>query len=128
MNSRPASDALARVRHVERALAVEVGSSRFLPHLTLHETEAWVFAAPEQIAIRFEDLSLESKVAKIVAAAGGPESINDSYETTPSRQLTSLIPVYTKVADGLRIIRTAGLDVVLTQCPHARAWFESLRA
>src|SRR5829696_144397 len=34
-----------RWRHVEAAVAQAVGSSRFRPHLVLHETEAWVLAA-----------------------------------------------------------------------------------
>ena len=35
---------LERVTHVEDAFAADVSNQRFMPHLTLHEFEAWVFA------------------------------------------------------------------------------------
>jgi hypothetical protein len=45
MADRPAGPAEARVQHVEAAMARAIGDDRFVPHLSLHELEAWVYAA-----------------------------------------------------------------------------------
>jgi hypothetical protein len=55
MASRPEGDAVTRVKHVEQALAATIGDDRFLPNLVLHEIEAWVLAAYEQLGSLYED-------------------------------------------------------------------------
>ena len=52
--------------------------------------------------------------------------MDDGPETAPSKRLQRLFPTYDKVVDGPAVIAAAGLDAVLEQCPHARAWLESL--
>jgi hypothetical protein len=52
--------------------------------------------------------------------------VDDGPQTAPSKRLEQLFPTYAKVADGSAIIAAAGLEVILDQCPHARAWLESL--
>src|SRR5690349_15910361 len=46
MASRPAGSARSRVTHVEAAWASRVNDRRFIPHLVLHEYEAWIFSDP----------------------------------------------------------------------------------
>jgi hypothetical protein len=50
MANRPIGSPYSRVEHVESALADVVGSGRFLPHLVLHEIEAWVLADCSRLA------------------------------------------------------------------------------
>lgn len=50
MADRPVGSPYVRVEHVENALAQAVGNSRFLPHLVLHEIEAWVLADCSRLA------------------------------------------------------------------------------
>jgi len=111
---------------VEAAMAEAVGSRRFRPHLVLHETEAWVLAAGDLAAHRFGRPGLGSKIAGIVASAGGPELVDDGPQTAPSKRLLQLFPTYAKLVDGPAIIAEAGLETILGECPHAQAWLESL--
>jgi len=64
MADRPDGCAPERVRHVESAIATTVGDPRFVPHLVLHELEAWVFAAADQLA------SLRGEQARGLRRAG----------------------------------------------------------
>ena len=45
MADRPSGHAIAKVEHVEHAIAMAMGTNRFLPNLVLHEIEAWVWLA-----------------------------------------------------------------------------------
>ncbi|MFB9300302.1 DUF4276 family protein [Kibdelosporangium philippinense] len=49
MSNRPNGSAHDRVDHVERELRAHFGDARFLPHLVLHELEAWVFVANAEL-------------------------------------------------------------------------------
>src|ERR1700743_3740955 len=47
MAARTQGDPLQGVRDVEGAMSEVIGDRRFVPHLTLHELESWVFAAAD---------------------------------------------------------------------------------
>jgi Domain of unknown function (DUF4276) len=126
MADRPPAGPEERVSHVEEAIAAAVASPRFRPHLTLHETEAWVFAATDELADRFGNPSLGTRAAQIVGSAGGPEWVNDGPTTAPSKRLLQLCADYTKVVDGPAVLADAGLEPIFDQCPHARRWLHSL--
>jgi hypothetical protein len=49
MSTRPIGSPYERVAHVEEQMRSAIGESRFMPHLVLHETETWVFAAAQQL-------------------------------------------------------------------------------
>jgi hypothetical protein len=98
MGDRPDVAAIDRVRHAERALATTVDDPRFVPHLTLHETEAWVFAAADALADLLDDRSIGSDLRKIVDEAGGPELINDNPATAPSKRLRARFPAYQRLS------------------------------
>ena len=122
MASRPNGSALERVEHVEQALAKYFNDPRFLPHLVLHELEAWVFAASEQLGSLFPDESLTARLQADVASAGGPEGINDHPETAPSKRLARYCVGYTKTMDGPLAIADLGVERLRPQCPHLDSW------
>jgi hypothetical protein len=127
MDSRPSGDPYVRVKHVESALVEAIGDRRFRPHLVLHELEAWVFAAAEQLGwILGADLA--SRLREDVAAAGGPELVNDSPATAPSKRLLSYCPTYAKTMDGPLALTELGLAELRAQCPHLDEWLRSLKA
>jgi hypothetical protein len=65
MASRPGGGSPVQlVTHVGAAVAAHIGNARFVPHLTLHEVEAWVFAAGWQLA----DLRSDPKLARAAVA------------------------------------------------------------
>lgn len=122
MASRPNGSALERVEHVEQALAKHFDDPRFLPNLVLHELEAWVFAAHEQLGWLFADEALTTKLQIDITSAGGPESINDHPETAPSKRLTRYCASYVKTTDGPLAIADLGVDRLRRQCPHLDSW------
>lgn len=126
MADRPNVDALAGVTHVERALFADVGDPRFLPHLVLHETEAWVFAAADQLGAYYGDSELAARLTADVSSAGGPELVNDGPTTAPSKRLLGYRPDYAKTLDGPLAIADLGLPALRARCPHLDAWLGEL--
>ncbi|HEX5118733.1 MAG TPA: DUF4276 family protein [Pseudonocardiaceae bacterium] len=129
MSSRPSGDARIRVGHVEAAMGAAIDDLRFVPHLTLHEAESWVFAAAEQLADLYRDPDLLARMRADVAAAGGPELVNDGPETAPSKRLRSYREDdYLKATDGPLAVAELGLGRLRQQCPHLHAWLTGLEA
>src|SRR5882672_5259260 len=75
-HTRPNGSPFDRVGHVERALESHFNDPRFVPHLALHETEAWVFAACDQLGELFDNPAIAKKLRADVQEAGGVELIN----------------------------------------------------
>ncbi|MFI6468014.1 DUF4276 family protein [Streptomyces sp. NPDC050538] len=121
-------DAYARVTHVEQAMGKEVNDSRFLPFLSLHETEAWVLAAADELAALYGRPELAENLNAQVRDAGGPELVNDSPHTAPSKRIQTAYPAYRKVTDGPHAISMLGLDALRNACPHLDAWLSLLEA
>ncbi len=54
-NTRNPANPAPYVRALEKAFAKDIGDSRFVPHLQLHEYETLLFADPAAFAITFEN-------------------------------------------------------------------------
>jgi hypothetical protein len=122
MASRPPGTAWQRIAHVEAALAERIDDPRFLPHLTLHETETWVYAAADELGELFDMPELARVLQAEAAAAGGPEGINDGVDTAPSKRLGKYWPTYSKTLDGPLVIDSLGVCALRKRCPHLDAW------
>ncbi|MBU3063086.1 DUF4276 family protein [Nocardia sp. NEAU-G5] len=86
----------------ETSVATCVGDRRFLPHLVLHEPEAWVFAAHAELGELYDPA------------------------TAPSKRLLRYQPGYVKVTDGPLAVAELGIDAIRAQCPHTDAWLAKL--
>ena len=128
MAERPAGSARQRAEHVERCIAERIAHPRFLPYLVLHETEAWVFAAAQQLGDWVEDGSLAGELKRQADAAGGPEGVNDGPDTAPSKRLLRLYPRYNKTQDGPVAVADLGLSGLRAACPHFSSWIGRLLA
>jgi hypothetical protein len=128
MADRPAGNAITKVAHVERAMAAALRDGRFLPNLVLHETEAWVFAAHDQLGSLYGDPALARKLQQDIDAAGGPELVNDGPSTAPSKRLLRYRPDYVKTLDGPIAIADLGLPGLRRHCPHLDQWLTKLEA
>ncbi|MFJ2416184.1 MULTISPECIES: DUF4276 family protein [Streptomyces] len=126
MADRPSAAARQKAEHVEKRMAEHIGNPRFIPYLVLHETEAWVFAAAEQLAYWTDDPALAQKVRNMAAAAGGPEEVNEKPETAPSKRLLKLHPEYIKTFHGPAAVTDLGLAGLRAACPHFSAWIGKL--
>src|ERR1043166_6819115 len=89
MRNRPAGSPKDRVEHVEAAWATTMADRRFIPHLALHEFEAWVYADPSRLEpwMFDDDAAIVAAIAKTAAAHQTPEDIDDGPQTAPSKRL-----------------------------------------
>jgi hypothetical protein len=117
MENRPPGTAYEKVRYVESALTAAIGDPRFVPHLVLHETEAWVLAACETLTAVMGGPCAE--LSQAVEAEGCAELVNDRPETAPSKRILKVFDRYRKTVDGPLVVSDLGLDGVRARCPHA---------
>ena len=128
MANRPAGSARDRVAHVEAAWAVLVGDPRFVPHLALHELEAWVFAAPARLEpwMFDDDARIVAAIAELAAVHATPEDINEGPQTAPSKRLRAAFPAYQKTLHGPIAMSAIGVERIRASCPHFAAWLGRL--
>lgn len=126
MSTRPIGGAEQRVEHVEHAIGEAIGDRRFVPHLTLHESESWVFAAATQLGDVLGDQELAARLIADSEAAGGPELVNDGPSTAPSKRLLTYRTGYAKVVDGPLAVGELGLPALRARCPHLDRWLSAL--
>lgn len=90
----------------------------------LHEFEAIFYSALD--AFREFGSSCPAKVRKIVDKFGGPEMINTSADTLPSRRMNSIIPGYTdsKTFYTKKLLEKMSLHEICSKCDHFREWLE----
>jgi hypothetical protein len=128
INDRPVGSPELRVAHVESAFAKAIDHKRFLPHLTLHELEAWVFADPSRCSWVLGDDHVVGRLNELREQHSGAENINENPETAPSRRILDLVPRYQKTIHGPMAISEIGMDAVRAACPHADRWLTQLQA
>lgn len=102
--------------------------ARFVPHLVLHETEAWVLADCRRLGEVMGDPGPAADLERIVQLESGPELVNDGMDTAPSKRVINAYPQYVKTIDGPLVIAEAGLDAIRSTCPHADDWLCELEA
>jgi hypothetical protein len=122
MADRPNGDPRVRVEHVEAAIRAVIDHPCFLPNLVLHEMEAWVLAAIEQLGSVLGDPTGAAGIRKVVEEAGGPELVNDGPTTAPSKRLRAQWPTYQKTLDGPLALAELGLAGLRRQCPRLDGW------
>jgi hypothetical protein len=130
MSDRPTGSSKDRVEHVERAWASSVEHRRFVPHLALHELEAWVFASPSYLeAWMFDDdAAVIAAIAAVAAAHQTPEDIDEGVQTAPSKRLRNAFAAYQKTLHGPLALSAIGIDRIRAVCPHFVQWLARLEA
>ena len=88
-NTLPAGTCYQRVAYLEQALIKDIDHPKFHPFLTLHEFEALLFTAPEEIAGNFAERKLLEKLKNILEKYDSPEEINELKP--PSKYLLELL-------------------------------------
>lgn len=123
----PRSNCYDRVAAYEQALARDIGAERyrFIPFLTLHEFEAWLFSDIKAIASAFPGQPV-SELETIIAQFDSPEEINEGRTTHPSARLITHLRGYNKANHGPLIAKRIGLDTIRKQCPHFDQWLKRL--
>ncbi|HEY0477210.1 MAG TPA: DUF4276 family protein [Kofleriaceae bacterium] len=130
MRDRPATSPRDRVAHVEAAWAESVGDRRFVPHLVLHEFEAWVYANPSRLeAWMFDDdVRVIEALAAVAAAHETPEDIDEGPSSAPSKRLRAVFTPYQGTLHGPPAVSAIGIDDIRAVCPHFHDWLDRLEA
>jgi hypothetical protein len=125
-----------KAEHVEAALldAIAQGMgpvfdrNRFVPLVMMHEFEALLFSDPDRFAQEIGRNNLSAKFRAIREEFEGPEDINDSAETAPSKRIERLFPGYEKPLFGVLAAMGIGLSTIRRECPHFSSWLDRLEA
>lgn len=115
-------DPAARASRIEDALSAHFRDPRLRPYLSLHEFEALLLTRPEEIERAVGAPGLGTRLGEAVRHAGGPERVNDSPETHPSRRIRDAAPTYGKLAHGPIVAERIGLEAMRGACPHFAGW------
>lgn len=118
-------DIYKRIEKIEAAINQDIGQPNCIFHFMLHEFESILFSKPESFNLIAEN-DVVDKIQEIRAHYPNPEYINNSPETAPSKRLEALIPNYAKIKNGTLISKDIGIDTILMECPHFKAWIEKL--
>lgn len=118
-----------KVEALEAAFANDIGDSRFIPFLQLHEFEAYLFVDPGQFAFSYDNANASvQRLAAIADGVSSPELINDGWETAPSKRIIKEFPRYEheKRVVGPEIAELIGVASIRAKCPHFHAWISRL--
>ena len=128
MRDRPDGSPTQRVAHVETAWAAAVADRRFVPHLALHEFEAWVYADPSRLEpwMFDDDATVIPRIAAIATAHPTPEDIDEGPTSAPSKRLRNVFAAYQKTMHGPLAVSAIGIDGIRAKCPHFAAWLQRL--
>lgn len=111
-------------KKVQKLFPEQNRGRRFIPYVSMHETEALYFCNPAIVA---EALNIkQSEIELILRECGEPEAINDSVETAPSKRLSKLCKKYTKTTTGIAIARNIGISLMRERCPLFNAWIAKI--
>ena len=124
-------DPRSRVDCLEKAWEQDVGDSRFIPYIQLHEFEAYLFAFPEAFAAIYP--RAESKIAQLRDIAAGyddPEMIDDGTHTAPSKRIVSVFPDYARAKSviGPQVAQRIGIEAIRQKCSHFDKWLKKLES
>jgi hypothetical protein len=107
-----------KVRVLEERMAVDIGDRRFIPYIQLHEFEALILAAPQQLVCEYLEHDIPIQNLILMVGNQNPELINDHKETAPSKRILKEIPEYDKATDGPVVAERIGLPTLRAKCRH----------
>ncbi len=116
----------AQIRNKECGIEKDIGLKNLIMHFQQHEFEAIFFGCPDA----FEGLekNLSEEVRRISDESGGPEYINTSPDSMPSKRMNILIPGYgkSKVYYTQMLLENMSLKQICSSCNHFRQWIERI--
>lgn len=118
-----------RVVALEQAFAVDINDRRFIPHIQLHEFEAYLFVDVFNLRLHYETHENELAALKTIAdECPDPELIDDGPATAPSKRIIAHLPDYedAKAVVGPEVAQLIGLPAIRRKCPHFDAWVTRL--
>ena len=115
-------NASAKAAMIEQLPSHNVGH-RYIPFVAVHEFEALLFS---DAVILADELQVDQQViSNIVEACGGPENINNSPQTAPSKRLQKLNSRFKKTTTGISIAERIGIEKIRQASPLFNDWLDA---
>lgn len=129
------TDPVARCEKIEAALheqvlrAVRCREDRFMPYIQPYEFEALLFSDTTAFGRLEPDWKpQQAQLAAVADAADSPEHINGEPDTHPSARLESALHGYRKMAHGVALAASIGIERMRAECRHFGRWFDSVES
>ncbi len=126
LSERAASVEEAVLDDIAGSLGSDFDRRRFVPYVVMHEFEGLLFSDPDRFARGIGRTDLTSDLQGIRDEFQGPEEINDSPDTAPSKRVHNLFEGYQKPLMGVLAVEAIGLATIRAQCPLFSGWVEKL--
>ena len=123
----PNDDLDAKVRRVQNWLRDPLRKHKraecFVPHVSVHEVEAWILAEGAALAKKLGDRSVEPVSHAEIKNFQNPPSkqMNESFLRSKGRH-------YQKIEDGEPLFSQMEFQPVYDSCPYFRKFYDDLRA
>lgn len=126
----PGQPAQPQAAALEATLAASVGQPNLIPYLQLHEYEALLFSDLNAFAYAGVPPTTISHWQSELAQFSGPEEVNNSPTTAPSKRLIARWRTYEKSKPlyGSLIALQIGLPTIRAKCPRFNDWVTQLEA
>lgn len=118
----------SKVVALEAAFAADIKQPNLIPYLQLHEYEALLFS--DLSAFKYAQVpekSISAWQSELMQFAG-PEDVNNSPQTAPSKRLIARWPAYknSKPLYGTLLAIHIGLPTIRDKCPRFNDWITML--
>ncbi|WP_268921592.1 DUF4276 family protein [Sansalvadorimonas verongulae] len=111
---------------VDKQFLAQRSNERFIPFFAVHEFEALLFS---DSAILANELNIDKgDVDAVVQGCSGPEAINNSPMTAPSKRLDDWSPYgkFAKTTVGITVAERIGISRMRERCPLFDNWLTRL--
>jgi hypothetical protein len=117
-----------RIAFLESAFGDDIGDARFVPHLQLHEFEAYLFADLDGLQLFYDEPKKIAQLRSVADACTNPELVDDGPESAPSKRIIAQFPDYedAKSVVGPQVAELIGLQTIRDRCPHFHQWLSRL--
>ena len=122
-------DPYERVAVLEQSWADATNDRRFVPHIQLHEYEAYLFVNLSVLCDYYENgRRAIGKLQRSVKSFESPELIDDGRNSAPSKRIIEYLPAYKsdKPTVGVQAAEQIGVSAIRCKCPHFSRWLERL--
>lgn len=125
----PQTDCYGKVSYLESQFTLDVGNSKFMPYLQLHEFESLVFANAAKLNRAFTVLPEQELLLKQINNIFiSPEEINDNPRQTPSKRLRNIFKNYQKNYHNRLLFEPDDLSTVRNKCSHFDGWLKKMES
>lgn len=117
----------ARASALQAAMFEDLGDSRLIPYIQVHEFEALILSSPAELSVLYPESSEGiNRLVQMADRFASPEDIDGGPDSAPSKRIIKEIPTYSKTAAGSIVTARIGLPSMRSKCPHFDAWVQRI--